>query len=134
MLRRLNLLRRQCKTEAGSKRNCLSTESCRCVCRHGGLAGKRRGEQEGADTISRDDAIAELRAALINLPTTIAALETVDRLITYYRDCRPEVIEVRFERGSSLDVIQLDRDMALELLTHKRQSLVDYLASLGIAA
>ena len=109
-------------------------------------------EQEGADTISRDDAIAELRAALatpatrtlvplarnrtalINLPTTIAALETVDRLITYYRDCRPEVIEVRFERGSSLDVIQLDRDMALELLTHKRQSLVDYLASLGIAA
>ena len=78
--------------------------------------------------------LARNRTALINLPTTIAALETVDRLITYYRDCRPEVIEVRFERGSSLDVIQLDRDMALELLTHKRQSLVDYLASLGIAA
>ena len=109
-------------------------------------------EQEGTGLISRDDAIAELRAALsapttqtliplsrnrtalINLPTTIAALETVDRLITYYRDRRPEVIEVRFERGSSVDVIQLDRDMALELLTHKRQSLVDYLASLGIAA
>ena len=109
-------------------------------------------EQEGTGLISRDDAIAELRAALsapttqtliplsrnrtalINLPTTIAALETVDRLITYYRDRRPEVIEVRFERGSSSDVIQLDRDMALELLTHTRQSLVDYLASLGIAA
>lgn len=128
----------------------------------GGLAGKRRGGQEqhwlywqsrsSTGAISRDNTIAELRAALsspstrtlvplarnrtalINLPTTIAALETVDRLITYYRDCRPEAIEVRFERGSSSDVIQLDRDMALELLTHKRQSLVDYLASLGIAA
>ena len=109
-------------------------------------------EQEGTGLISRDDAIAELRAALsapttqtliplarnrtalINLPTTIAALESVDKLIAYYRDCRTEVAEVTFRRGSSSDVIQLDRDMALELLTHKRQSLVVYFASLGIAA
>ena len=79
--------------------------------------------------------LSEHRTALINLGVTINAIETLDSLIAFYSEDKPGPAYVKFEHvQGDLISIQIKRPFMLEALHHQRQSLVDYLATLGIIA
>lgn len=75
----------------------------------------------------------EHRGKLINLPTTIAALDAIDELIAHYSDIGPGVAYCTFNTGPRGDVsMQFSRPIILTALHAQRTVLVEYLATLGI--
>lgn len=80
----------------------------------------------------------EHRIALINLRHTIEALETIRSLIEKYNQNLPGPAYCKFlggrAGGGGDTTVQFDRVIAVEMLKKQEQSLVDYLAALGINA
>lgn len=77
----------------------------------------------------------EHRTALINLRTTIEAIDDLDTLIEFYSKPSPGPAYVEFYHvdGPGEIKVQLDRAFAIQALQSQRQKLVDYMAKLGIA-
>ncbi len=80
--------------------------------------------------------LADNKVALVNLGTTIKALEELDTLIKYYSVDKPGPAYANFTHvdGPGEVQVQLDRKIVVPALQAQRQKLVDYLATLGIEA
>lgn len=80
--------------------------------------------------------LSENRVALINLGTTIAAMDELDTLIKFYSVDKPGPAYVTFTLvdGPGEVKVQIDRKNILPALQAQRQKLVDYLATLGVEA
>lgn len=77
----------------------------------------------------------EHRSELCNLRTTIEALEELERLIDFYAEDKPGPAYVAFEITERTKVtVQFDRKIMVTALSAQRQTLVGYLAKLGIQA
>lgn len=77
----------------------------------------------------------EHRTELSNLRTTIDALEELERLIDFYTEDKPGPACIAFEYASQVkSYVQFDRKIMVAALSAQRQTLVDYLAKLGIQA
>lgn len=75
------------------------------------------------------------RTELHNLPHTIGALKRIDDLIAHYSDDRINCAPVVFRQSGSTNVeVHLDREIAVRALKEQRQTLVDFLRTLGIDA
>lgn len=74
------------------------------------------------------------KTSLVNLHVTIKALETLDELIACYNEDKPGPAYVTFTISGMNTDVQLQRPLAVGVLNQQRQSLVDYLATLGIEA
>jgi hypothetical protein len=76
------------------------------------------------------------RIALINLQTTINAIDEIDELIKFYNDSTktaPVYLNVRYYMGLSSE-LQMNRNVLVDALRGQRVVLVKYLADLGIDA
>lgn len=75
------------------------------------------------------------RVALINLGTTIKAIEDLDTLIAAYSVDKPgpAYVEFYYIDGPGEIKMQLARPIALAAVTAQREKLVEYMATLGIA-
>lgn len=81
--------------------------------------------------------LSENRTALINLKTTLTALEQLRKLIEYYSEEKPGPAYVKFNLPSGRtddDDVQIDRSIMVIALKAQEQKLVDYLETLGIDA
>lgn len=80
--------------------------------------------------------LSENRVALINLGTTINAMDELDTLIKFYSVDKPGPAYVTFTHvdGPGEVKVQIDRKNILPALQAQRQKLVDYLATLGVEA
>ena len=80
--------------------------------------------------------LSENRVALINLGTTIAAMDELDVLIKFYSVDKPGPAYVTFTHvdGPGEVKVQFDRNNILPALKAQKQLLVDYLATLGVEA
>ena len=80
--------------------------------------------------------LSENRVALINLGTTIAALDELDTLIKFYSVDKPGPAYVTFTHvdGPGEVKTQIQRPVMVLALQAQRQHLVDYLAGLGVEA
>lgn len=80
--------------------------------------------------------LSENRMALINLGTTIAALDELDALIKFYSVDKPGPAYVTYTNvdGPSEVKVQIDRKIMVPALQAQRQKMVDYLATLGVEA
>lgn len=80
--------------------------------------------------------LSENRTALINLGTTIAAIDELDTLIKFYSVDKPGPAYCSFTHvdGPGEVKVQIDRKLMVPTLQAQRQKLVDYLATLGIEA
>ena len=76
----------------------------------------------------------EHRTALINLGTTIEALETIDQLIAFYSQDSKGPAYVLFQAPRGDGNVQFSRDVAVQALKAQREIKVQYLATLGIEA
>ena len=78
--------------------------------------------------------LSENRVALINLGTTIAALDVLDTLIKFYSVDKPGPAYVTCTNvdGPGEVKVQIDRKIIVPALQAQRQKLVDYLADLGV--
>lgn len=72
------------------------------------------------------------RVALINLGTTIKAIDQLDELILIYSEPTPGPAYVTFEYLDRPMSAQIDRSIMLVALNAQRDKLVEYMASLGI--
>jgi hypothetical protein len=78
----------------------------------------------------------ENRIALINLQTTINAIDEIDELIKFYNDSTktaPVYLNVRYYMGLSSE-LQMDKRIIIHALRAQREVIVNYLADLGIDA
>lgn len=80
--------------------------------------------------------LSENRVALINLGTTIAAMDELDTLIKFYSEDKPGPAYVTYTHvdGPGEVKVQIDRKIMVPALQAQRQKLVDYLATLGVEA
>ena len=80
--------------------------------------------------------LSENRVALINLGTTIAALDELDALIKFYSADKPDPAYITCTHVDGLGEVkvQIDRKNILPALKAQKQRLVDYLATLGVEA
>ena len=76
--------------------------------------------------------LSENRVGLINLGTTIAALEELDQLITIYSENKPGPAYVKFQYNGKEMSVQFNRKIMVTALQSQRQELVHYLEGLGI--
>lgn len=81
----------------------------------------------------------EHRTELSNLRTTIEALEELEMLIDLYAEDKPGPAYAAFDitgriAGRSKINVQFDRKIMVTALSAQRQTLVNYLAKLGIQA
>lgn len=76
----------------------------------------------------------EHRTALINLRTTIEAIDDLDTLIEFYSTPSPGPAYVEFYHvdGPGELKVQLNRAFAIQALQAQRQKLVEYMSTLGI--
>jgi hypothetical protein len=75
------------------------------------------------------------RTALINLRTTVEALERIDMLIEHYSVALPDIAHVDINRyNKTTTEVQLSADILVTALEAQRERLTEYLASLGIDA
>jgi hypothetical protein len=76
------------------------------------------------------------RIALINLQTSINAIDEIDELIKFYSDSTktaPVYLNVKYYMGESTE-LQMKRNVFVDALRGQRVVLVKYLADLGIDA
>ena len=80
--------------------------------------------------------LSENRVALINLGTTIAAMDDLDVLIKFYSEDKPGPAYVTYTHvdGPGEVKVQIDRKIMVPALKAQKQRLVDYLATLGVEA
>lgn len=79
--------------------------------------------------------LSEHKTALVNIDTTVKALEDLNRLISTYKVDLPGPAYCSFHYVGTEDIkVQFNRKKMVELLKEQRQQLVDYLATLGIDA
>lgn len=80
--------------------------------------------------------LSENRVALINLGTTINAMDKLDTLIKFYSEDKPGPAYVTCTHvdGPGEVKVQIDRKIMVPALQAQRQKLVDYLATLGVEA
>ena len=80
--------------------------------------------------------LSENRVALINLGTTIEAMENLDKLIKYYSEDKtgPAYVTCGSVNGPGEIKTQIDRKIMVVCLQAQKQKLVDYLSTLGIEA
>lgn len=78
--------------------------------------------------------LSDNRTALINLGTTIGAIEDLDKLIKLYSEDKPGPAYCNFEYHGPITKVQFNRSIIVVALKAQRQHLVDYLATLGIEA
>ena len=78
--------------------------------------------------------LSENRVALINLGTTINALDELDALIKFYSADKPGPAYITCTHVDGLGEVkvQIDRKIIVPTLQSQRQKLVDYLAGLGV--
>ncbi len=78
--------------------------------------------------------LSDNRIALINLGTTITALERLDTLINSYSTDKvgPAYCKFTNVNGQEEVSVQIDRNLIVPALQAQRQKLVDYFAALGI--
>lgn len=72
------------------------------------------------------------RVELMNLPTTIDAIEQLEGLITYYEYAPQGPAYLQIRHAMSEPNIQLDRSFMIEALQSQRRKLIDYLTDMGI--
>jgi hypothetical protein len=78
----------------------------------------------------------ENRIALLNLQTSINAIDEIDELIKFYNDSTktaPAYLTVNHYAGEASE-LQMDRNVFVKALQEQRESLVKSLALLGIDA
>lgn len=77
--------------------------------------------------------LSENKTALVNLGSTIKALDSLDYLITEYSQDKvgPACCEFNYVAVDHKNV-QIDRKIIVKALKEQRQVLVDYLSTLGI--
>lgn len=82
--------------------------------------------------------LSENRVALLNIRSTIEALETLKELRAYYSETPlkvgPAYVTFRYTNLGNLVDAQIDRAIMVECLTDQIARLEDYLATLGIDA
>jgi hypothetical protein len=80
--------------------------------------------------------LSENRTQLMNMKTTIDALDEFDTLIKYYSVDKPGPAYCKFSYVDGIGEcsVQIDRSIVVPTLQAQRQKLVDYLATLGIEA
>jgi hypothetical protein len=82
--------------------------------------------------------LSEHRTALMNLRVTFRALDNINSLIKEYEKEVPGPAYVKFDHVRHImdehDNVQIDRKTMVIALKTERESLVQYLASLGIEA
>ena len=78
--------------------------------------------------------LSENRIALMNLPSTIVAMEELETLINFYSVDKPGPAYVRFMHvdGPGEISAQIDRKFILDALVAQHQKIVQYLKTLGI--
>ena len=75
----------------------------------------------------------ENRTSLINLPSTIKALEDLDKLIVEYSKDLPGPAYTVFDVDRTKPIkVQFQRSIVLTALWKRREVLVEYLSTLGI--
>lgn len=79
--------------------------------------------------------LSENKVALSNLDNTFNALESINKLITHYSEDKPGPAYCTFEQmGYTGTAVQFNRKVILVALEEQKESLVNYLANLGIDA
>jgi hypothetical protein len=80
--------------------------------------------------------LSDNRIALLNLGTTITALERLDAVIKSYSADKSGPAYCKFTNVNGQEElnVQIDRDLIVPTLQAQRKKLVDYLAALGIEA
>jgi len=78
--------------------------------------------------------LSENRTSLVNLGSTIDAIETLDRLIDYFNEPKPGPAYLTVRYAASSPEIQIDRAVFVLALEAQRDKLVAYLSTLGIDA
>jgi hypothetical protein len=80
--------------------------------------------------------LSENKTALINLESTISALENIAELIKMYEVDKPGPAYCLFKYAEGIPVaeVQFDRQIMVDALYAQRLVLIDYLANLGIDA
>lgn len=73
------------------------------------------------------------RTALVNLGSTLVAIDDITKLIDIYSENKPGPAYIRCVHEGNLD-IQIDRTIMVTTLEAQRTRLVSYLATLGIDA
>lgn len=78
--------------------------------------------------------LSEKRTELVNLKTTIGALESIDKLIKVYSTERPAPAYCQFDYidGPGKVDVQFDRKIIVDALSKQREKLVKYFADLGV--
>lgn len=81
--------------------------------------------------------LSENKVALVNLKTTIEALEQINSLIEFYSEegkVGPAYCSFEYVYRTPEPKVQFTRSIMVKALQEQKQHLVDYLATLGIDA
>ena len=78
--------------------------------------------------------LSENMTALVNLKTTIEAMQNLQVLISYYSENKPGPAYMTADYNGSIIDLQIDRQIIVITLKAQYAILYDYLAELGIEA